>query len=69
MVKATTEAIPNTRKWPGPGLEGKVQSFSVCNDCNGGGDDQTQNRKNLEIEKVNVQGQHPGSAECAAAIE
>jgi len=25
--------------------------------------------KKLEIEKVNVQGQHPGPAECAAAIE
>ena len=27
------------------------------------------NRNNREIAKVNVQGQHPGSAECAAAIE
>ena len=41
-------------KWPDPGLKGKVKSFSVFNDCNGGEDDQTQNRKNLEIEKVNV---------------
>ena len=56
-------------KWPSPGLEGKVKSFSVFNDCTGGEDDQTQNRKNLEIEKVNVQGQYPGPAECAAAIE
>ena len=35
-------------KWPGPGLEGKVKSFSVFNDRNGGEDDQTRNRKNLE---------------------
>ena len=56
-------------KWPGPGVEGKVKSFSVFNDCNGGEDDQTQNRKNLEIEKDNVKSQHPGPAECAAAIE
>ena len=38
-----------------------MKSFNVFNDCTGGEDDQTQNRKNLEIEKVNVQGQHPGS--------
>jgi hypothetical protein len=56
-------------KWPIPGLEGKVKSFSVLNDCTVGEDDQTQLRKNLETEKVNVQGQHPGPAECAAAIE
>ena len=41
-------------KWPSPGLEGKVKSFTFFNDCNGGEDDQTPNRKNLEIEKVNV---------------
>ena len=38
-------------KWPNPGVEGKVNSFSVFDDCNGGEDDQTQNPKNLEMEK------------------
>ena len=41
-------------KWPGPGPEGRVKSFSVFNDCNGSEDDQTQSRKHLEIEKVIV---------------
>ena len=54
---------------PIPGLEEKVKSFSIFNDCTVGQDDQTQLRKNLEPEKVNVQGQHPGPAECAEAVE
>ena len=36
------------------GLEGKVKSFSAFNDCNGGGDDQIQNRQKLEIENILV---------------
>ena len=45
------------------------QPSTHTNDCTGGEYDQIQIRKNLEIEKVNVQGQHPCPAECAAAIE
>ena len=33
-----------------------VLPFSVFSDCTGGEDDQTQNRKHLEMEKVNVYG-------------
>ena len=41
-------------KWPGPGLGGKMKRFSVFNDSNGGEDDHTQNRKNIETEQINV---------------
>ena len=41
-------------KWSSPCLEGKVKSFSAFNDCNGGGNDQTQTRQILETENILV---------------
>ena len=53
-VAPSEGVVTRGAKWPGPGLEGKVKSFSAFNDCNGGGDDQIKNRQKLEIENILV---------------
>ena len=49
--------------------ERKNEKNSVCYDYGNGEDDEAQNRQCLETEMDNVQGQHPGPAECAEAVE